>query len=113
MRSVYRRGPGGLTPRPACGHPRRYLTRHSLLKSAAAVITGQAVGGDDIAVSEGPELGAELPSYPRAEAKTANPQEWQGGSLKPGTEYTAGVRAADAAGGNAGPWATVTFRTTA
>lgn len=55
--------------------------------------------------------GRDVGSYPRIEPKTANPQLWQGGSLKPGTTYEALVRAVAADGGHQSPWATASFRT--
>jgi lysozyme len=58
-------------------------------------------------------VGQDVASYPRCEAKTANPQVWQGGSLQPGTEYEVLVRADATLGGHASPWATVSFTTAA
>lgn len=56
--------------------------------------------------------GQDVQSYPRMDPKHSDPEEWQGGSLKPGTEYTALVRAVATDGGHASPWATVAFKTT-
>lgn len=55
--------------------------------------------------------GGDVPSYPREVAKGANPVVWQGGSLTPGTQYEALVRAVAAGGAHASAWAQVTFRT--
>jgi lysozyme len=72
-----------------------------------------AVGQYQIAITPGPKLnGPDITSYPRVVAKSVNPETWQGGSLKPKTQYTAGVRAATAQATHAGEWATVTFTTT-
>lgn len=54
--------------------------------------------------------GGDVPSYPRDVPKGANPQSVQFGSLTPGTQYEALVRAV-AAGGHASMWSAVTFRT--
>jgi len=67
----------------------------------------------EIAISEGPGLTTNIPSYPRYKGKGPNPEVWQGGSLQPGTQYTAGVRALAKDGHHSSPWATVTFRTAA
>lgn len=55
--------------------------------------------------------GRDVASYPRDVAKAGNPQSWQGGSLEPGTAYTALVRAVAADGGHASPWAMTAFTT--
>lgn len=55
--------------------------------------------------------GGDVPSYPRTVPHTANPVVWQGGSLTPGTQYEALVRAVAAGGAHASAWAQVTFRT--
>lgn len=55
--------------------------------------------------------GQDVPGYPRAAPKGANPQAWQGGGLVPGTAYEALVRAAGKDGGHSSPWATVKFTT--
>lgn len=55
--------------------------------------------------------GRDVPSYPRDVPKLPNPQVWQGGSLQPETQYEAMVRAMTDGGPHAGPWASVTFRT--
>jgi len=57
--------------------------------------------------------GHDVDSYPRVEAKGVNPETWQGGSLTPGTEYEALVRAVAKGGGHASPWASVVFTTAA
>lgn len=58
--------------------------------------------------------GQDVGSYPRVQPKHANPETWQGGSLKPGIAYTALVRAVAATGGgHESPWAEVTFTTAA
>ena len=58
------------------------------------------------------ETGQDVPTYPRDVPKGGNPQVWQGGSLPPGTDLEALVRAV-AVNGHASPWAEVTFRTSA
>ena len=55
--------------------------------------------------------GRDVPSYPRDVPKGTNPQSWQGGSLQPGTQYEALVRAMTADGSHASPWASVVFTT--
>lgn len=55
--------------------------------------------------------GGDVPSYPRTVAKGANPVMWQGGSLTPGTQYEALVRAMAVGGAHASAWAQVTFTT--
>ena len=72
-----------------------------------------AVGGYDIAIAVGDKLEGEVTSYPRYVPKAPNPQTWQGGSLKPKTGYTMGIRAVDLAGGRAGPWVLLHFETSA
>jgi hypothetical protein len=57
--------------------------------------------------------GKDIASYPRIDLKGANPEVWQGGSLKAATAYRALVRAVAADGGHASPWATVSFATPA
>lgn len=76
----------------------------------------------EIAVCEGQALGDVYQSYPRTVPKDQHAAvTWQGGSLKPGTWYTAAVRALAQAippgqpvppdPEHAGPWAAVTFQT--
>jgi hypothetical protein len=55
--------------------------------------------------------GKDVASYPRVLPKGANPEIWQGGSLKPATKYTAMVRAVGTDGGHGSPWATADFET--
>ena len=82
--------------------------------SAPAVpVENQAVGSYEIALSVGSQLAAEVPGFPHFEPKESGPQTWTGKNLKASTTYTAGVRARDKKGKNAGPWATVTFATPA
>jgi GH25 family lysozyme M1 (1,4-beta-N-acetylmuramidase) len=68
------------------------------------------IGWYEIAVTEGPELkGRQLEKYPRWVRKGPSPMKWQGGSIPPRVECTAGVRATDENRQHAGEWATVTF----
>lgn len=55
--------------------------------------------------------GQDLPSYPRSEVKGTNPEAFQFGSLPPGTELEALVRAQAAGGAHSSPWTAVSFRT--
>lgn len=55
--------------------------------------------------------GKDLGSYPRSEVKGGNPEEFQFGSLPPGTELEALVRAQAAGGTHSSPWAAVSFTT--
>jgi hypothetical protein len=55
--------------------------------------------------------GRDVASYPREVPKAGSSQSWQGGSLEPGTGYTAMVRAMTADGSHASPWAAVSFTT--
>jgi Fibronectin type III domain len=69
-----------------------------------------AVGSYQVTVRQ---AGRDVPSYPRSAPKGPNPEVWQGGSLAPGTGYTAMVRAVATDGGHQSPWTTVSFTTAA
>ncbi|HEY1700810.1 MAG TPA: hypothetical protein VGG75_13955 [Trebonia sp.] len=78
----------------------------------AGVVNPVGIGRYEIAVTlEGSPV--DLSTYPRFRVKRPNPQAEQVGSLPPGTELTAWVRAwsTDPGDSHAGPWATVNFET--
>lgn len=80
----------------------------------AGVQNPVGIGSYEIAVTlEGSPVN--LNTYPRFRDKRPNPQAEQVGSLPPGTELTAWVRAwsTDPDDAHAGPWATVNFETKA
>lgn len=79
-------------------------------ESPAVAVAGHPVGWYQVVVRHG---GEDVGSYPRVEPKHANPETWQGGSLKPGTGYEVLVRAVAKGGGHASPWASVMFTTAA
>jgi hypothetical protein len=75
---------------------------------------GPGVGFYEVVVCEGKTglNGPEVESYPRYVPKGANPESFTGGSLAPGSSYTALVRARAADGTHSSPWAGVMFTTT-
>jgi hypothetical protein len=85
---------------------------HSVSLSWASPATPEplAVGWYEVVVRHGAQ---DMPTYPRAKPKGANPETWQGGGLHPGTAYEAMVRAVAKDGGHASPWATAEFTTAA
>lgn len=72
------------------------------------------VGHYEVGLSEGAKLGQVYKSYPREVPKLGPAAvTWQGGSLKPSTQFTAAVRAIATDGGHASPWVEATFTTPA
>jgi fibronectin type III domain protein len=76
--------------------------------SSPAVAMPEAVSWYQVVIRKD---GQDVESYPRVDPKHVNPETWQGGSLAPGTEYEALVRAVAKGGGHASPWASVMFKT--
>jgi hypothetical protein len=87
------------------------ITSFSVVFTSPGTPESQGVSEYEIAVCEGNQFTTETASYPRYTPEGTDPQHFQGGSLKSGTSYTAGVRALASGGAHAGPWVAGHFTT--